>query len=105
MAYIRIHCDECGGAWEIYSRDDLHATTARQCPHCYSRISSEVWENSIIPAAMAAQDANTALIKDALGYRRPLFSVDLISNHLFTKQPALKVKKKHNPYANCPNLD
>lgn len=37
MAYLQIHCDYCGGKWDVYKRD-IKNERARQCPHCFQEI-------------------------------------------------------------------
>jgi len=86
MAYLRIHCDYCGGTWEIYHRDNWKDDKARQCPHCQSKIDAQTWQNQILPAFGAAHDANAELFKDHVGYHRPLFTFDVIADHIFTRR-------------------
>ena len=83
MAFMRIHCDVCGGTWEIYHRDDWHDDKARQCPHCFSKIDRQVWEKEVLPAFGAVQDANTELHREHTGYHKPLFAIDFIADHLY----------------------
>ena len=42
--FMKIYCDNCGGFWEVYGRDNWHDDKARQCPHCYAKIDKELWE-------------------------------------------------------------
>lgn len=79
---MRIHCDHCGGTWEIYSRDDWNDDRGRQCPHCFEHISRQVWTKEILPAFGAFLDSNKELIKDSTGYHRPLYGVDFISDNV-----------------------
>lgn len=88
MAYLRIHCDVCGGTWEIYGRDDWNDDKARQCPHCYSKIGRSVWQSEVIPAFTAAEDANAELFKEHTGYHKPLFTFDIIADHIYQNRPA-----------------
>lgn len=81
MAYMRIHCEICGGTWEIYHRDDWNSDTARQCPHCFSEIDRQTWQKEVLPAFGAVNDANGELLKESTGYNRPLFSFDVIADH------------------------
>ena len=83
MAYLRIHCDVCGGTWEIYHRDDFKADKARQCPHCFSEVDRQTWANQVLPAFGLVHDANAELYKDHAGYHTPLFSFDVIADHLY----------------------
>lgn len=83
MAYLLIHCDVCGGQWEIYHRDDFNADKARQCPHCFNSIDKQTWTNQVLPAFGLVHDANAELYKDHAGYNRPLFSFDVIADHLY----------------------
>ena len=84
MAYMKIHCNYCGGTWEIYHRDNWHDDKARQCPHGESKIDRQLWEKEILPAFGAAHDANAELFKDHVGFHRPLFTVDFVADHIFT---------------------
>lgn len=135
MAYLRIHCDVCGGTWEIYNRDDWDDDRARQCPHCFSKIDRQTWHKQIVPAFTAVNDANAELFKDHVGYHYPLFTFDVIADHIYKNRPAVGgrcpvyddvrdildelynediqgletltgyKKDPENPYKNCPNKD
>lgn len=81
MAYIKVHCDYCGGSWEIYKRD-VKNDHARQCPHCFQRIEQQTWTREILPAFYSVEDANAELFKDHCDHK-PLFTFDVIANHIF----------------------
>lgn len=81
MAFIRVHCDYCGGQFEIY-KHNLKGEFARECPHCFQRIDRQTWEREVLPAFAAVEDANAELYKDHCD-RKPLFSFDVIANHIF----------------------
>ena len=49
MAYIKIHCDYCGGTWDVYKRD-IKNDRARQCPHCFQEIDRQSWARDVLPA-------------------------------------------------------
>ena len=83
MAYLRIHCENCGGTWEIYHRDDWKTDKAMQCPHCFAKIERSTWTHDILPAFSAVQEANAELFKDHTGYHDPLFTFDVIADHLY----------------------
>lgn len=83
MAFLRIHCDVCGGSWEVYRRDVWTNDKMRQCPHCLSKIDRQTWERQIIPAFAMVDDANAELYKDATGYHASLFSFDVIADHIY----------------------
>lgn len=83
MAFLRIHCDVCGGTWEVYDRDRKN-DKARQCPHCFSEIDAQTWARQIVPAFCAVSDANRELYKDSTGYHTPLFTFDVIADHIYT---------------------
>ncbi len=76
MGYLKIHCHNCGGTWEVYGRDNWKSDTARQCPHCFNSIDRQTWERQIIPAFAGMEDANRELVKDHSGYNAPLFSLN-----------------------------
>ena len=86
MAFMRIHCDYCGGTWEVYHRDNWKDDKARQCPHCFAKIDRQAWEKDVLPAFGAVQDANAELFKEHTGNHKPLFTVDIIADHLFTNR-------------------
>ena len=88
MAYMRIHCESCGGTWEVYGRDNWKSDQARTCPHCYSEIDKQTWDKQILPAFGAVRDGNAELIKDHTGYRRPLFTVDFMGDRVKPGPPA-----------------
>jgi hypothetical protein len=83
MGYLRIHCDYCGGTWDVYGRDDWKNNRSRTCPHCQTKIDGQDWNNQIVPAFAAMQDANRELIKTHTGYHAPMFTVDYIEDHYF----------------------
>ena len=61
MAYMRIHCGDCGMVKEVhkYVPDD---TEVRYCPLCGSEIDRDIWETMIIPAVELLNKANRAFI-------------------------------------------
>ena len=79
MGYLKIHCGNCGGSWEIYQRD-WKADKSRQCPHCFSSVDAQIWAKLVLPAFAAALDANAELYKHHhSGYGAPLFEFDIIT--------------------------
>lgn len=86
MAYLRIHCGICGGTWEVYHRDNWKDDKARECPHCFAKIDPQAWENEVLPAFGAVQDANAELFKENTGYHRPLFAFDVIADNPYRNQ-------------------
>ena len=83
MGFIRIHCDYCGGTWEVYGRDNYKETQYRTWPHCFSKIYGQDWMNHVLPAFGAMMDANRELIKTHTGYHAPLFTVDYVEDFYF----------------------
>ena len=83
MVLIRIHCDSCGGSWDVYSslRD---FDQARQCPHCEHRIDGATWREKILPAFDAARLANLGLHSDHCEYHTAPFTVDFIADTIYT---------------------
>ena len=97
MAYLRLHCDVCGGTWEIYHRDDWNDDKARQCPHCFAEIDLDVWKREVLPSFAAVQDANAELFRTHTGYHKPLFYFDVIADHIY--------QNKRPEGESCPLLD
>lgn len=85
MGYLRIHCDYCGGTWEVYGRDDWNDDRARQCPHCSAKIDRQDWTKEVLPAFAAMMDANREIAKTHSGYHIPLFTVDYIEDSYYPK--------------------
>lgn len=83
MAYMRIRCDYCGGAWEVYHRDNWNDKKARTCPHCQQAIDGQLWERQVLPAFGSVEDANSELYKGHVGYHSPLFQIDFIADTIF----------------------
>lgn len=83
MGLLRIHCDSCGGSWEVYGRDDWKDARCRTCPHCLAEIDAQDWQKQILPAFAALADANRELMKTHTGWGDPLFTVDYIEDHHF----------------------
>ena len=100
MAFLKIHCFSCGGKWEIYHRDNWEQAQARQCPHCGAKIDTQLWKKEIIPAFGAAHDANAELFKDSTGYHSPLFTFDIIADHIYKNS-----NKGRAQGADCPFLE
>ena len=84
MGFLRIHCDSCGGTWDVYGRDNWKESRCRTCPHCQSEIDGQDWERFILPAFGGLMDANRELMKTHTGYSTPLFAVDYIEDHSFS---------------------
>lgn len=82
MAYIRIHCDSCGGTWEVY-RYNYKESTALTCPHCGKDVDRELWRSQVIPALGAVMDANAELFKYHIGLNEPLFFIDIIGDQFY----------------------
>ena len=85
MSYMKIHCDYCGGSWEVYEWT-LDHEKSRYCPHYFSKIDEQTWKNQVLPAYASVCDANRELVKDFTGSHIPLFSVDVISDYYFRKR-------------------
>lgn len=83
MAYMKIHCGYCGQSWDVYQRDDWNKKNAATCPHCFKRIDWQTWSNHVLPAFGAAIDGNMELFKDHTGYHLPVFTFDIIADHIF----------------------
>ena len=98
--YMRIHCDACGGTWEVYQRDNWKDHHARTCPHCFAEIDAQTWEKFVLPAFGASADANAELFKDNVGRHKPRFSVDMIADHLYLNRCSSAVSE-----VSCPILD
>lgn len=77
---LRIHCNNCGGTWDVYSRDNWKNDTARQCPHCFESVPPYTWQAEVIPAFASMMDANRELHKVHTGYGKTLFTVDFIAD-------------------------
>lgn len=82
MAYVKLHCETCGGEWEVYGRD-IKDDKARQCPHCTAKIDRQMWEREVIPAYEAVKEANAALFTENACRHRPLFTFDVVADHLY----------------------
>ena len=83
MVFLRIHCDSCGGKWEVYRRD-IYSDHSRQCPHCFREIDRQTWDKNIVPAIGFSADANNELSKDHADGKPP-FRIDIVSCHLAPK--------------------
>lgn len=84
MGFLRIRCDYCGGIWEVYAHQ-MKSDRANQCPHCFKEIEPSTWENDIVPAWGAMEDANLELMKDNTGYKRTIFEVSYIGDTIFKR--------------------
>lgn len=82
MVYMKIHCADCGGTWEVYKRQ-RDTAAARICPHCDHRIDGDIWTGKILPAFQAVGAANMALAFDHTDNHSAEFSVDFIADGKF----------------------
>lgn len=85
MSYMRIHCNYCGQAWEVYGSRDWNNDRERSCPHCQQEIDLQTWRREILPAFGSFSDANRELFKDHTGHHTPLFTIDFVADHIFTR--------------------
>lgn len=76
MGFLKILCS-CGRTWEVYGHQ-IKDDRINQCPHCFSMIDRQTWDNQIIPAFGEMQDANRELVKDSTGYNSKLFQVEFL---------------------------
>lgn len=83
MGFLRIHCHNCGGYWEVYGRDNWTESRSRTCPHCHEKIDGQDWDKEVLPAFGAMMDANRELDMTHRGFNTPLFTVDYIDDHYF----------------------
>ena len=83
MAYMRIHCGDCGMVKEVhkYVPDD---TEVRYCPLCGSEIDRDIWETMIIPAVELLNKANRAIIAKHTEENTTPIYIDVIADH-FTR--------------------
>lgn len=82
MVYMKVHCDSCGGTWEVYARS-RGLDPARVCPHCGRRIDAGTWKNRVLPAFDAVKAATVELAHDSADKHLPMFQVDFIADSLF----------------------
>ena len=80
MGFLRIHCKNCDGYWDISESDDFNHPKYKKCPHCDKEIDGQDYFNTVLPAFGAMLDANKELKKTATGYKAPLFTVDFIQS-------------------------
>ena len=74
--YIRVRCQRCGRAYEVYNYEDMKRK-GRKCPHCQEGVSAEAWDK-VVKAFEACTEASFALYRDdALKTR---FTVDYLDN-------------------------
>ena len=83
MAYMRIHCGDCGMVKEVhkYVPDD---TEVRYCPLCGSEIDRDIWETMIIPAVELLNKANRAFIAKHTEENTTPIYIDVLADH-FTR--------------------
>lgn len=81
MPFLRIHCDYCGGMWDVY-RKMRWIDTAARCPHCDARIDGTTWAK-ILQAYDNMQAVNKELLDDHVTRHLPKFEVDYINDGTF----------------------
>ena len=80
--YMKIHCDYCNQNYDVYERD-MTSKSARQCPHCGSKIDGDIWRDIAIPAFKSAIMLNWAMMNDHVENHRPLFTASFVADHIF----------------------
>ena len=100
MGFLRIHCGDCGGTWEVYGHDDFRNAKNKICPHCFANIDGQDWKNAVVPAFGAMLDLNRTLQNTSTGYHAPLFSVDYVAD---TRTPTdqERIKQSIRALENC----
>lgn len=83
MGYLRIHCDYCGGTWEVYRIKGVCPDHGRICPHCGQKIDPEAWDTRVIPAFKRMNEANVDVNRIQNEYHGPNFMVDYIEDCFF----------------------
>ena len=93
MAYMRIHCGDCGMVKEVhkYVPDD---TEVRYCPLCGSEIDRDIWETMIIPAVELLNKANRAIIAKHTEENTTPIYIDVIADH-FTRDDMHDDSRQH----------
>ena len=81
MAYIKIHCADCGVVREIHKYMPDGADV-RYCPLCGSEIDADIWESLVIPAAELLNQANREIVERHASDNKPAAYIDVISDHL-----------------------
>lgn len=84
MGMLRIHCDQCGGVWEVYGARDYTNDQNRICPHCGHKVEKQTWHGQVLTAFGAMMDANRELMKIRADHG-PLFTVDYVEDSVFEK--------------------
>lgn len=87
MGMLRIHCDYCGQAWEVYHRDNWSEPQTRECPHCFTAIDPRTWER-VVEAFADMNDANMELLKNHTQEHKPLFTVEYVEDYQFRDRHA-----------------
>jgi hypothetical protein len=83
MGFLRIHCDYCGGTWDVYNNNSARDKTARTCPHCQQKVNGFTWEKQILPAFTAMAACNKRLMLNHADQHTPLFTVDYVEDIVF----------------------
>lgn len=83
MGFLRIHCDYCGGTWDVYGHSNFSDKSARTCPHCKQKMDETTWAK-ILPAYGAMAAFNKRLAFSHVEQRAPLFTVDYIEDYIYT---------------------
>ena len=79
MDYLKVHCLQCKGKFEPYSRNMNHDAMPPMCPHCLTRMDKKQWER-LIDAYYTFQEVNMDFSKYHEDRGEPLFQVE-IRNH------------------------
>ena len=85
MAFLRVKCENCGGKWDVYHRDDWKDDRARTCPHCYAEVDAVLWASHVIPAFTFADEGNREIRKQSREENKPGFSFDVVDDMQFRR--------------------
>ena len=76
MDYLKVHCHNCGGKFELYSRDMNREDKPPMCPHCLARMDKTQWER-LIDAYFTFAEVNKNFRKYHWERGETLFQVEL----------------------------
>ena len=80
MGHLKIHCDNCGYDWIVYSRDIWKdwkhpVRLSSMCPMCGESIKSDTWERHVLRAFEEMESATRKLASDHAQQHGTLFTV------------------------------
>ncbi len=83
MGYLKIHCRNCRGSFEMYW-DDIETKDKARCPHCLTVMDAKQWEK-LVNAYFTLEEVNKGLKTRHTEHREPLMQAEYKTHYVHPK--------------------